>query len=99
MWFKVSVEPDHAGRDRTMEAKITYSQALADGKFIYTPIIPKEDKGKDYGSITLGSKSPLSLISATKHTYKEEDGKLIVEPHHLRSIVVSVSSQTSKTIP
>jgi hypothetical protein len=93
VWFKANFSTRRAKPGDIIQAEITYDQALADGKFIYTPIIPKEEKGKDYGSISISADLPLSLESPKTHEFEEKGRKLIVEPHHLHSIIVRAGSK------
>ena len=73
-------------------AQIRYTQKLSNGKFIYTPLIPKQKKGVDYGSITVSADRPLKLQNSESHDFIEKDGKFVIEPSDKRGIVVEVAT-------
>lgn len=99
VWFKATVKKAALQPKGAAKVKITYGQALAGDRFIYTPIIPNQHRNKDYGSITLGSTGTLELEGAEAHKFKKVGGKLIVEPHHLRAIIVKVASAAPPKVP
>ena len=100
-WFYISDMPqtyitsaDDKPRQTTL--KIRYTQKLSGDKFIYTPLIPNQKKGKDYGSITVSADRKLTLLHSEKHDFVEEGGKFIIEPSDKRGIVVKVAKPVPK---
>jgi len=100
-WFYVPNLPqfpvtsaDDTPRQTTL--KIRYTQKLAGGKFIYTPLIPKQQEGKDYGSITVSADRPLTLIDADKHSFEKDGDKFVVDPSDKRGIIVEVAKVAPK---
>ncbi len=93
-WFRavVSVEDMYAGTGKKLTIQIHYHQSLANGAFIYTPLIPKQHKSVDYGSISFTADRGMKLQSPKTHVFSEKGDKLIVEPHHARSIIVKMDS-------
>ena len=93
-WFTATVSADGVKPDtgKPLKVGMSYSQELSNGAFIYTPLIPKEEKGKDYGSITLSAEGPLTLSDPEKHTFTKDGEKLVVDPHHTRSIIVKAAA-------
>ena len=85
-WFSVSFSPKL--KKETVE--IHYRQNLAAGKFIYTPLIPKQVEGNLYGSISLAADQPMNLLNPDQHRFKKTDGKIVVEPAHKRAIIVQL---------
>jgi hypothetical protein len=97
-WFRV-----HTGVQKKsllpFKLRMSYKQALAGGRFIYTPLIPGMEAGRDYGTITLTSDRPLVLENAAKHQFSGNSSRLVVKPAHKRAIVVRVKSNHGYTEP
>ena len=94
-WFLVPYIAQQPGQ-KDFTLGITYKQQLSGDKFIYTPLIPKQMKDHDYGSITLSADRPLKLVDSGKHDFVEKDGKLVVEPSDKRGIVVEAAKVKAK---
>ncbi len=95
-WFMVPHVPQYpvlTGNDVTKDfsLKIRYTQKLSNNKFIYTPLIPKQKKEVDYGSISVSADRKLSLLDSNKHSFVEKEGKLIIDPSDKRAIVVELA--------
>lgn len=96
-WFMVPHVPQQPSltegeaENKKVMLKICYTQKLSNGKFIYTPLIPKQQKDKDYGDITVSADRPLTLLDADTHRFVSNDDKLVVEPSDKRAIVVEVA--------
>ena len=100
-WFYVSGLPHQPATTaeespRQITLKIRYAQKLSNHKFIYTPLIPNQKKGKDYGSITVSADRKLTLLDSDKHSFVEKGGQYVIDPSDKRSIVVSVDKPTTK---
>ena len=99
-WFMVPHVPQQPDltydeqSGKTFSLKIRYTQKLSHDQFIYTPLIPKQDKNKDYGSITITADKPLMLIDEDKHEFEKGHRKYVVEPSDKRGIVVQVAKVT-----
>ena len=94
-WFKTKVtgvELKEFQSSKRFTIEIGYKQALSQGAFIYTPLIPKQKKGVDYGEIRFRSERGLKLREPKTHQFIEKEGKLVVEPDHTRSIVVELTT-------
>lgn len=106
-WFVIEVpslhtlhttasELDDVIKPTTFELTMSYKQKLSNGKFIYTPLIPQQKQGHDYGFISLAAGRPLELLNADKHKSEHKDGKIIVKPSHMGGIVVQVALEGDK---
>jgi hypothetical protein len=97
-WFRV-----HTGVQKKsslpFKLKMSYQQQLARGRFIYTPLIPGMEAGRDYGTITLTSDRPMVLENAAKHQFSGNSSRLVVKPAHKRAIVVRMKSNHGYTEP
>ena len=94
-WYLVPYLAQQPGqKDFTLQ--INYKQELSNDKFIYTPLIPRQKEGHDYGSITLSADRPLKLIDSDKHDFVEKDSKLVVEPNDKRGIVIEAAKVKAK---
>lgn len=94
-WFMIPHVPQQP-EQKEFTLKIRYTQKLAGGKFIYTPLIPKQLEGKDYGSITISADRPLTLIDADKHSFEKDGDKFVVDPSDKRGIIVEVAKVAPK---
>lgn len=83
--------------EKSVTLSIRYTQKLAADKFIYTPLIPKMEKGKDYGSITIAGDRPLRLVDSKSHEFSEKDGKLVVKPADRKAIVIDAGQPVAST--
>jgi len=99
-WFVIGhnmpKQSEKGGEDRRISLKIRYQQELVDNRFIYTPLIPKQQESRDYGNITVTSDHPFHIQEKDKHDIVEKESSLVVEPHHKRAIVIEVAFVTTK---
>lgn len=95
-WFQIHMAPRPRRLGDRILIEIQYTQKLAWDKFIYTPLIPHQKEGKDYGTISVSADRPLALLDSDKHDFVQEDGKFVVKPSHKRAIVVAAGKVAGK---
>lgn len=86
-WFEAKVAK-HDLQGPCMVVKVYYEQQLADGVFIYTPIIPDQIPDHDYGTISVSADRPIEMVGKNGHRITKVKDALIFQPSHKQAIIV-----------